>query len=118
MTENAKPGPMGGTDPEVVAAGAVRAQARKDYVRLCNRVYRKVGPRLRLATSLAVPDDVCGGLTDGVLVVCRTRVARDLFLDDEHYEVSWSVKGYETKEVDFSSDTRPESAIPEDFYSL
>ena len=104
-------------DPEVVAAGAVRAQARKDYVRLCNRVYRKIEPRLRLACSLAVPDDVCEGLGDGVLVVCRTKVQRDSFLDDEHYEVNWSVKGYETRQTDFSVDWRAGSVIPEDFYS-
>ena len=104
-------------DPEVVRAEAVRAQARKDCVRLCGRVYRKVEPRLRLATDLTVPDDVCEGLGDGVLVVCRTRITRDTFLDDEHYEVNWSVKGYEVRQVDFSSDTRPEEVIPEDFYS-
>jgi hypothetical protein len=106
------------TDPEVVTAEADRHRAKKEYVRLCNRVYRKVEPRLRLAANLAVPDDVCEGLTDGVLVVCRTRVYRDSFLDDEHYEVNWVVKGYEAKEVEFYSDTRPDSVIPEDFYSL
>ena len=41
-----------------------------------------------------------------VLVVCRTRVVRDSFLDDEHYEVNWSVKGYETRQTDFSVDWR------------
>lgn len=105
-------------DPEVVAAGAGRDRARKDYDRLCGRVYRKVEPRLRLATNLAVPDDVCERCESGVLVVCRARVQRDSFLDDEHYEVNWSVKGYEAKEVEFCPDWRPESVIPEDFYSL
>lgn len=101
----------------MVTAGADRDRAKKDLVRLYNRVYRKVEPRLRLAYSLAVPDDVCEGLKDGVLVVCRKRITRDPFLDDEHYEVNWSVKGYEAKEVEFCSDTRPEEVIPEDFYS-
>lgn len=105
-------------DPEVVAAEADRDRARKDYVRLCGRVYRKIEPRLRLATNLAVPDDVCERCESGVLVVCRTRIVRDSLLDDEYFEVNWSVKGYETKEVEFCSDTRPESVIPEDFYSL
>lgn len=52
-----------------------------------------------------------------VLVVCRTRVVRDAFLDGEHFEVNWSVKGGEARTVEFCSDTRPESTIPEDFYS-
>ncbi len=53
-----------------------------------------------------------------VLVVCRTRVVRDSFLDGEHFEVNWSVKGYETRQTDFSVDWRAGSVIPEDFYSL